>query len=230
MILGLSAPAIAIAGAILAYSRLLDGFVGFRLLFAGVLLGLLSVLVAIVATFLTRGGRNPPARRRMLVGVSTTILYFAALLGFALPTAGLPLINDITTDTEDPPAFVALAEVAANRGRDMSYDSTFAAQQRAGYPTLGPKVVDRDPEDVFRVAERALVGLPGLEVVDASPRDLRIEATVTSSIFHFTDDVVVRIRPHDRGAIVDVRSKSRVGKGDLGANAARIEALFLALR
>jgi len=230
MLFGLGAPVIAIAGAILAYARILGAFVGFRMIFVGVLLGLLAVLTAIVAAFLTRGGRNPRARRKMLTGVTATILYFAALLGFALPTAGLPLINDITTDVQDPPVFIALAHDPANRGRDMSYDSAFAPQQKAGYPTLGSKIVDRDPEDVFRVTERALSGIPGVDIVVVVPDEMRIEATITSSIFHFVDDLVVRVRPHDRGAIVDVRSKSRDGKGDLGANAARIEALFLALR
>jgi uncharacterized protein (DUF1499 family) len=125
---------------------------------------------------------------------------------------------------------VVLADAPDNRGRNMEYDPSFAPQQAAGYRNLKSKVVDRDPDDAFRVSERALRGLAGIEIVAIEPEARRIEATATSSIFHFVDDIVVRVRPHERGATVDIRSKSRDGKGDLGANAARIEALFLALR
>jgi len=50
----------------------------------------------------------------------------------------------------------------------------------------------------------------------------RIEATATTRWFGFKDDVIVRIRPEAAGSRVDVRSVSRVGRGDLGANAARV--------
>ncbi len=56
-----------------------------------------------------------------------------------------------------------------------------------------------------------------------------IEATDTSRMFRFVDDIAVRIRPDGTGSRVDVRSKSREGKGDLGVNAARIRRLRDAL-
>jgi len=49
-----------------------------------------------------------------------------------------------------------------------------------------------------------------------------IEAVVTTTVFGFQDDVAIRVRPADGGSVVDVRSKSRDGKGDLGVNANRI--------
>ena len=53
----------------------------------------------------------------------------------------------------------------------------------------------------------------------------------TSKLFHFQDDIVVRVRPGaDGGSLVDMRSKSRVGQGDMGANAARIRQFMVALR
>ena len=48
-------------------------------------------------------------------------------------------------------------------------------------------------------------------------------------IFRFRDDFVVRVRPDGEATRVDMRSKSRVGKGDLGANAKRIEQFFQGL-
>jgi len=64
----------------------------------------------------------------------------------------------------------------------------------------------------------------GLEIVREDPSARVIEATDTTRIFRFVDDVAIRVRPDGDGSRVDVRSRSRDGKGDLGANAARIRA------
>jgi uncharacterized protein (DUF1499 family) len=228
--LGLLAPISAAAGAILANLRIVEPLSGFVGIFVGVLLAVVAVVMWIVALVLTRKGRNPSARRRASIGVGLAVLYFAALVGLTLPTFDLPGINDITTDPTDPPEYVAIANLDANRGRDMSYDASFESQQRAGYPALAPKILDRDVLDAFVMTDRAISGLPKVEIIASVPEEGRIEATVESGIFHFVDDIVVRVKEHPRGAIIDIRSKSRDGKGDLGANAARIGAVFLALR
>ena len=44
------------------------------------------------------------------------------------------------------------------------------------------------------------------------------------------DDIVIRIRPDGEGSIIDLRSISRVGLGDLGANAKRIETFITEFR
>ena len=62
----------------------------------------------------------------------------------------------------------------------------------------------------------------GWDIVAVAPQDLRIEATDTTLLFGFKDDVVVRIRPQDGGSRVDVRSVSRVGGSDVGTNARRV--------
>ena len=65
------------------------------------------------------------------------------------------------------------------------------------------------------------------ETVEACvPADGRLEATDTSAFFGFKDDVVVRVRASDAGSRIDVRSKSRVGLGDVGANARRVRAFL----
>ena len=45
-------------------------------------------------------------------------------------------------------------------------------------------------------------------------------------IMGFRDDVIVRVRPFEGGARVDVRSSSRYGSFDFGANAARVRRLL----
>jgi uncharacterized protein (DUF1499 family) len=69
----------------------------------------------------------------------------------------------------------------------------------------------------------------GWTVIERDPERLRFEAYEITSFFHFVDDVVVRVRASGSGSVVDVRSKSRKGKGDLGANAARIRRFFAEL-
>ncbi len=228
--LGLLSPLVAVAGAALANMRIVDPLPGFFGIFLGVLLSLAAVVLWLLALIFTRRGRNPKARRKASLGVGAAVLYFAALIGLTLPTADLPRINDITTDPTNPIEYVEIAQLPENRGRDMSYNPAFESQQRAGYPALASKILDRDVSDAFAMTARAVSGLPNVEIIASVPEEGRIEATITSGIFHFVDDLVVRVKPHERGSIIDIRSKSRDGKGDLGANAARIEAIFLALR
>ena len=64
----------------------------------------------------------------------------------------------------------------------------------------------------------------GWQIVDVSPASLRIEATDTTLFFGFKDDIVIRVRPAAQGSIVDVRSLSRIGGSDVGANARRVRA------
>jgi uncharacterized protein (DUF1499 family) len=70
---------------------------------------------------------------------------------------------------------------------------------------------------------------PGWQVTYVNGTSRVIEGVATSDLFRFHDDFVVRVRPDDGGSIVDMRSKSRDGKGDLGANAERIRAFFVSL-
>ena len=66
----------------------------------------------------------------------------------------------------------------------------------------------------------------GLEIVNEDTAAGMIEATATTFWFGFKDDVVVRVRATASGSIVDIRSVSRVGQSDLGANAKRIRAIL----
>jgi uncharacterized protein (DUF1499 family) len=49
-----------------------------------------------------------------------------------------------------------------------------------------------------------------------------VEATDTTGWFGFKDDISIRVRPDPNGSRVDVRSVSRVGRSDIGANATRV--------
>jgi uncharacterized protein (DUF1499 family) len=134
----------------------------------------------------------------------------------------VPPIHDITTDTADPPAFVALAGERAKWPNGAAYGgAAIAAQQARAYPDLKPLVVKGDPRETLQRAIDAARAM-GWEVVASDAASGRIEATARTFWFGFRDDVVVRIRPEGGGSRVDVRSVSRVGKSDIGTNAKRV--------
>jgi uncharacterized protein (DUF1499 family) len=70
----------------------------------------------------------------------------------------------------------------------------------------------------------------GWRISEDDPESGRIEAVATTRVFGFEDDVVIRVRARGSAARVDLRSRSRFGQGDLGANAARIRAFGAAFR
>jgi uncharacterized protein (DUF1499 family) len=138
----------------------------------------------------------------------------------------VPPIHDITTDTGNPPAFVAILPLRADASNPPEYGGEeVAAQQRAAYPAIQPVSTALPPDQAFEEA-RATAQDQGWEIVAAVPAEGRIEATDTTFWWGFKDDVVIRIAPEASGSRVDIRSKSRVGIGDVGTNAARIEAFL----
>jgi uncharacterized protein (DUF1499 family) len=153
----------------------------------------------------------------------------APLLAMVRAGAAVPVLHDITTDTESPPQFVALKpQRAASENGAVYGGPAVAAQQRRGYPDLAPLALALPPEQAFaRVAAAARA--MGWRIVSAVPADGRLEASDTTRWFGFTDDIVVRVRPAPNGSRIDVRSASRVGRSDLGVNARRIRAFLAAL-
>jgi len=203
---------------------------GFQWLFLlGILEGLLALLIGLFALWRTRAGAGRTGRELAWLGVGSGAALLALLVVGLAGGGDGPRINDITTSPDDPPAFVAAQEAAPNRGRDMDYPANFAAQQRAGYPELSSIRVSSPPERALELA-RATAEELGWEIVDVDPAAGRLEAREASRVFRFVDDVVVRVRPGEGGgSVVDVRSKSRDGRGDMGVNAARIRAFAEAL-
>lgn len=171
-------------------------------------------------------------------GTLAVIAAAAGLAAAAFPAAILidaadkPAINDISTDTENPPQFIAID--AALRGADanpLAYNPAFAPQQARAYPLVRPLDLPVPPPRAF---DLALAACDGWQIVLADRRQGRIEAVARVPWWGFRDDVVIRLVPHGAGTRVDIRSKSRVGEADLGVNARRIAAwldrLALAMR
>jgi len=208
--------------------------VGYRLGWFGIQIALLRLvprgLIVCGVGFLVSVAaivKTPPS-----VGWSEWILPAAAVaVAIAvsiMPIIGIiharhvPPIHDITTDTDMPPAFVTLAaeRLAAPNGLEYGGAEVASAQKRA-YPDLVTLFSKLSPEALFARARQAVRDF-GWQMADVNDSQWRIEAVDTTVLYGFKDDVVVRIRADAGGSRLDVRSASRVGRSDLGVNAARI--------
>ncbi|HSE03051.1 MAG TPA: DUF1499 domain-containing protein [Methylomirabilota bacterium] len=203
------------------------GFLLFRSALYGGLAAIVLTLAGLVLALLARAGRTA-----LLSLMTLALLAAVAVVPVThLRGAGrVPPIHDITTDLEDPPRFVAVLPRRQGAPNPAEHGGPgLAAQQRAGYPDLAPARLPAPADRVFARAVEVARGL-GWEIVAAVPAEGRLEATDRTRWFGFRDDNVVRVRPDGAGTRVDVRSVSRVGRSDLGANARRIRTFLEALR
>ena len=223
----------AIAGSVAVFIAPLGHRVGLLplgLSFALVALGFLTLVVgALLLIVAALRRRIPPGTERVAYGaLALAVIVSLFPLSALISGGGAPPIHDITTDMENPPAFVAA--VALNEPGRTDYEGeAIAAQQRAAYPDIAPVTLAVDTGAAFEIALAAVDGL-GWELLDSDAATGRIEATDRTFWFGFADDVVIRIADAgDAASRVDVRSLSRVGVGDLGANANRVRELLAAL-
>jgi uncharacterized protein (DUF1499 family) len=229
--LGLVAVACVLVGVGGARFGILPPFGGFLAMVLGLAVALAGLVTSAVGVHATRPHKGASGRGRAVRGLLMSATVLAVVLYPATQGGDVPRINDITTDMDDPPVFVSAATLDANRSRDMNYPgSHFAEQQRRAYPDLSSLRLDEPPAAAYDRVRSVLAAMPRTQVVGGDREQGRVEAVQTSALFRFADDIVVRIRPDGSGSRIDVRSKSRDGRSDLGANAARIREIVEALR
>jgi hypothetical protein len=183
--------------------------VGFGMFAGALLVGLAAAGAALVGLALPRLRAHcvPLLAAALVLGAASA----AVPLDYVRRVKTLPYINDITTDTERPPQFAP----------PKPYERHFAELQRIGYPDLRALELAAAPKQAFaRAAETARA--QGWEITALDESAGRIEAVVTTRWFGFKDDVAIRITPAGAGSRIDMRSKSRVGRSDVGTNAQRI--------
>ena len=223
LIVGLVGLALLPLGALGAKYGLWDFGRGFQLLYTGTFVSAaVAVLGIALLAFALSAGRKDAALPAC-IGVAAAIVALA-VTGWQYRLTSMPVLNDVTTDLADPPAFAALE---LRGGEPLTYDPAKSETQQRGYPHIETVRSAFTPELALERAV-AVARQTGWDVVASGPRgnDLTVEAVATTFWFGFIDDVVVRIRPDGSGALVDIRSASRVGRADLGANASRINAFI----
>lgn len=197
---------------------------GFTLLRGAFYVGLGAAIAAAILLLVPTFRRQGAAR----LGLALVLGAIAAWVPWnGRQTArSVPPIHDITTDMLSPPEFVDIAPLRADAPNPVSYEGeAIAEQQRKAYPDLQTVELSMSPAEAFERASAA-AHAQGWEIVAEAPSDGRIEASDTTFWFGFIDDVVIRIEPSNGGSKLDIRSKSRVGRSDVGANAARIRAFL----
>jgi uncharacterized protein (DUF1499 family) len=160
--------------------------------------------------------------------LSIGVLALPAIVVFDL--IRLPRISDVSTDGVDPPLFtVAPDSVTMRPVPSLSAKSA----QSAAYPDIVPRHYPLSPVRVFQAID-SVVAQSGWRSTDRRAPDEDnevgwIEAEGTTRILALPVDIVIRVVEDQGGALVDIRSASRIGAHDLGDNAARIRNFFSAL-
>lgn len=185
---------------------------------------LLSVIWVIVAAV----SRSGAGLMLVVIGVVLAVGAGQAPLRMKMKADSVPFIHDITTDTANPPAFVALAPVRATAPNGVDY-TTDPAEQQKGYPDIKTFTSPKSSAELYEKA-LAVAKTMKWEIVSSSADEGRIEATDTTAWWGFKDDIVIRVVAEGNGSKLDIRSMSRVGKSDLGKNAERIRAFLSALQ
>ena len=196
--------------------------VGFLCMAIGVALAAVGLAGGIGAVAIARRRSLADDLRASALGLTLCVLILAYAGFLVWQATSVPPIHNISTDTEEPPQFMDIVALRGSDSNPLAFDAAeLAPLQAQFYPWVKPLNLSDPPADAFAKAVATLEGL-GLEIVAQHPQAGLIEATATTFWFGFKDDLAVRIRADGDGSRVDVRSVSRVGQGDLGANARRI--------
>lgn len=225
--LAIAAPLIAVFLVALFRAGVMD----FRLPLLGVavaaLLSLVALFLAAAALIGGLGGDGAHMQKAAIALVLSLVVLYAPL-NTLRKGSGVPRIHDISTDLDNPPVFETVPGLRADSDNSLALNDKVQAAQKAYYTDLAPLSLSGAPADNFAAALAAAENM-GWEIVASDKANGHIEATATTALFGFKDDVVIRLSAAKGGTRVDMRSASRVGLSDLGANAARIEAYFQAL-
>ena len=197
---------------------------GFQIVVWAVKIDLGAALLALAAVVLAW---EYGVRRALVAGAMGLVL---ALIVVGPPVfywrlADQSPIHDVSTDTDNPPRYIAVMPLRKDAKNSTEYNAKTAALQKKTYPDIAPALLEVPPAQTLQRAERAARAM-GWDIVAVVPDELRIEATATTLFFGFKDDIVIRIAPNASGSRLDVRSLSRIGGSDLGANAKRIRAFM----
>jgi uncharacterized protein (DUF1499 family) len=200
---------------------------GFGILNGAAYFGIAGTALSIGGAIISRPGRRRRGFILALLGIILGTVAFGVPGNWYVLAKHVPMIHDITTDTENPPQFVAILPLRKDASNPAEYGGPeVAAKQHAAYPDIRPLAVDIPPSKAYEIAldvSRRMMW----KIVAGSPSEGRIEAVATTRWFGFKDDVVIRITPvQNGGSIVDVRSESRVGISDIGTNARRIRSFL----
>lgn len=203
---------------------------GFQILRWGAYIGTGGVILGVTGLALTMARRRSRGAALAVMALLISVTAVVIPVQHLRTARSVPPIHDITTDTNNPPRFEAILSLRRDAPNPAEYGGPeIARQQRAAYPEVQPLLTDTPLNEVYRAA-LGIARERGWEIVAADAGRGRIEAVATTFWFGFNDDVVIRLAATNGKTRVDIRSVSRVGRSDVGANARRIREFLHALR
>lgn len=146
------------------------------------------------------------------------------LLSSFFTGASVPAIHDISNNLDAIPEFVTAGTERGTNSNPIEPNPNAAKLQAERYPALTPILSNLPQTEIFAIVLAALKE-SGLEVYYQDPAQGVIEAVATTNLMLFKDDVIARLRSEGNDTYVDLRSVSRVGRSDFGANFKRLENL-----
>lgn len=212
----------------------LDTPVALNLLAACVAGGAVAILLAIFAWIsIWRKGHKGAGRAAFAIMFALPLFIYPAII---LPKASaLPIINDVTTDTANPPSFQNLAQERKSGANTTLYPGeTFAQAQQKAYPDIQPITLERPTTETFTLVQEAVRRMKWQVVHQLAPGEQGsvgvMEAKDKTLLMGFVDDIAIRVTGGNINSRIDVRSASRYGHHDLGRNADRIRGLVAELQ
>lgn len=231
--LGVLAPLLIGIGIFCVRTGRLSLATGYQLMILGIaptlafLAVILSVLGLIFALLI-------PPRKGAIMALVAFALGMATLFGVSqhrLGAAANPPIHDVATDWRDPLVFspamlkvrgdkanpVELAPVVSEGPQGSFLGRPVAMVNASTCPAATPAVLESDVPFAYNRARIAVMKF-GWQIVTDDRANGRLEATARSLVLNLPYDIVVRVRPEGAGTRVDIRSISRFGETDRGAN------------
>jgi len=226
-ILGLAGLALGILGhrlGVLDFRPALLGLAG------GAAIGVIGAIVSAIALVMSLASSRSGVRTA-IAGLVIGLLVAAPVAQAMIAGSKVPRIHDIATDLDNPPAFDAVVALRGETSNplDRAEPADLAELQRQAYPDLKTLEIEAQPGKVYEAALETARDM-GWEIAASHPEQGLIEATATTRVMNFKDDIAIRVAEAGEGAAVDVRSVSRVGISDMGANANRIRTFLHALK
>ncbi|TAM62214.1 MAG: DUF1499 domain-containing protein [Rhodanobacter sp.] len=224
--IGIALGVLAVLAVVLPGPAYRYGLIGLSTAFGAIRIGAMGGLAAgaisLVAIALTLFARHRRYALYAIVGLLLGAFAFVPPWLLVRKARSLPAIHDISTDTVHPPQFQAILPLRAKAPNSPVYGGAeVAAKQHAAYPDIRPLHLAHPAAEVLAAAHEVALAM-GWRIVAEQADAGRLEATATTRWFGFKDDVVIRVRPEGNGSRLDIRSESRLGGSDVGANAARI--------
>jgi uncharacterized protein (DUF1499 family) len=203
---------------------------GFLALGASTILAALGFVIGVISIFVSKKRGFDGDMPSLAIGIVVSGLIISLMAMQFYTASNVPPIHNISTNVDDPPEFVAIVALRGEGSNPLAYDGEkLGPMQQEAYPWVQTLSMPIPRAETVGRVETVLEGM-GLEIVAVDPDAGIVEATDTTFWFGFKDDVVVRVRDSGAGSTVDVRSVSRVGLSDLGANARRIGRILEALQ